>query len=455
MEPSSINTILSQNLLLSATPNLTLLVGGGLVLLLLLLLSALVSGAEVAFFSLSHSDRMKCKTSAIEEDVKIYQLLENPSRLLATILLLNNLFNVAFVTLSTYLTWQATGSKDTGGIIIITLTVFVTFAIVFVGEVTPKVYANIRSLEVARNTVNVIAFAVKYLKPFSSALLTISHLVEKRFQRKNYTLSVDEMNKAIEITTNQEDSSEEEKGILKGIVKFGTISAKQIMTVRPDISGIDIDTTFAELVSTISKSEYSRIPIYKDTLDKIEGILHAKDVLPYIHLEEFDWLILIKKDVFFIPENKKIDVLLKDFQEMRVHIAIVADEYGGTSGLVTLEDVLEEIIGEINDEFDDEQSRPYEQINENTYIFEGKISLNDFCKELEIEETIFEEVKGESESLAGLVLELNQGMPNISQTITFGNFIFEVIAADKRKIKKIKVEHQLINNQVVDEKTGL
>ena len=183
--------------------------------------------------------------------------------------------------------------------------------------------------------------------------------------------------------------------------------------------------------------------------------MHAKDVLPYIHLEDFDWLTLIKKEVFFIPENKKIDVLLKDFQEMRVHIAIVADEYGGTSGLVTLEDVLEEIVGEINDEFDDEQSRPYEEINENTYIFEGKISLNDFCKELDIEESIFEEVKGDSESLAGLILELNQGMPNVSQTIIYQNFVFEITSADKRKIKKIKVEHKLTNNQVLDEKTGL
>ncbi len=454
MEPSSINTLLFQKLLLSATPNTTFYVVGGLVLIILILLSALVSGAEVAFFSLSHSDRMKCKTSSVEADVKIYQLLENPQRLLATILLLNNLFNVAFVTFSTYLTWQVFG-KEIDWKIKAVLVCIETFLIVFVGEVTPKVYSNVRSLEVARNTVGIIAFAVKYLKPFSSGLLTISHVVEKRFQRKNYTLSVDEMNKAIEITTNQEESSEEEKGILKGIVKFGTISAKQIMTVRPDISGIEIDTKFSDLIKMISKSEYSRIPIYKDTLDKIEGILHAKDVLPYIHLEDFDWLTLIKKEVFFIPENKKIDVLLKDFQEMRVHIAIVADEYGGTSGLVTLEDVLEEIVGEINDEFDDEQSRPYEEINENTYIFEGKISLNDFCKELDIEESIFEEVKGDSESLAGLILELNQGMPNVSQTIIYQNFVFEITSADKRKIKKIKVEHKLTNNQVLDEKTGL
>jgi putative hemolysin len=454
LEPSSINTLLFQKLLLSATPNTTFYVVGGLVLIILILLSALVSGAEVAFFSLSHSDRMKCKTSSVEADVKIFQLLENPQRLLATILLLNNLFNVAFVTFSTYLTWQVFG-KEIDWKIKAVLVCIETFLIVFVGEVTPKVYSNVRSLEVARNTVGIIAFAVKYLKPFSSGLLTISHVVEKRFQRKNYTLSVDEMNKAIEITTNQEESSEEEKGILKGIVKFGTISAKQIMTVRPDISGIEIDTKFSDLIKMISKSEYSRIPIYKDTLDKIEGILHAKDVLPYIHLEDFDWLTLIKKEVFFIPENKKIDVLLKDFQEMRVHIAIVADEYGGTSGLVTLEDVLEEIVGEINDEFDDEQSRPYEQINENTYIFEGKISLNDFCKELDIEESIFEEVKGDSESLAGLILELNQGMPNVSQTIIYQNFVFEITSADKRKIKKIKVEHKLTNNQVLDEKTGL
>ena len=268
MEPSSINTLLFQKLLLSATPNTTFYVVGGLVLIILILLSALVSGAEVAFFSLSHSDRMKCKTSSVEADVKIYQLLENPQRLLATILLLNNLFNVAFVTFSTYLTWQVFG-KEIDWKIKAVLVCIETFLIVFVGEVTPKVYSNVRSLEVARNTVGIIAFAVKYLKPFSSGLLTISHVVEKRFQRKNYTLSVDEMNKAIEITTNQEESSEEEKGILKGIVKFGTISAKQIMTVRPDISGIEIDTKFSDLIKMISKSEYSRIPIYKDTLDKI------------------------------------------------------------------------------------------------------------------------------------------------------------------------------------------
>jgi putative hemolysin len=409
----------------------------GAILLVLLFLSALISGSEVAFFSLSTEDLNRSRNSNSYADKKIVELLEKPKLLLATILILNNLVNVAIVTYSTYLSWEIAGTRSPEGSFIVVLTFVVTFAIVFFGEVVPKVYANVNNISFARRTAGFLSVMSYIFKPLSSGLMSVSNLIEKRIEIKGYTISVNELNHALEITTGS-NTTQEEKGILKGIVNFGTLSVKQVMKSRMDITAFDIDLDFHELMDKINKSGYSRIPIFKESIDKIEGILYIKDLLPYIDKdEEFTWQELLRPG-YFIPESKKIDSLLKDFQEKRVHMAIVVDEYGGTSGLITLEDIIEEIVGEINDEFDDEDVA-YNKIDNNTFIFEGKTSLHDFCKIINEDPGIFEEVKGESESLGGLLLEMASKLPRVGDRITFDKFHFTAVSVDNRRIKRIRI----------------
>ena len=412
----------------------------GLVLAFLLLCSALISGSEVAYFSLSNEDLENIKDSKPETGRKIGILLSTPKRLLSTILILNNLINIAIVTLTTFVTWSIFGTNATGIIIILIQTVGVTFAIVFFGEIVPKVYANQAKIPFSLGMASVLSFFSTLLRPISALLIAFGNVIEKRFQSKGYSLSVDELNQALELTT--EDTPEEEKEILKGIVNFGTLTVKQVMKSRLEITALDVEMDFHELMDKINKSGYSRIPVFEETIDNILGVLYIKDLLPYIDKDEnFAWKDLIRKSLF-VPENKKADSLLKDFQKMRVHMAIVVDEYGGTSGLVTLEDLIEEIIGEINDEFDDADDFFFQEIDTDTFVFEGKVSLNDFCKKLELDPQIFEEVKGESESLGGLLLELNSKLPKNGTKIKFENFEFTVLAVDARKIKKVKVHIQ-------------
>jgi putative hemolysin len=404
---------------------------------LLLVLSGLVSGTEVAFFSLN-SDDISSFDDRNKSEEKVIMLLETPKSLLSTVLILNNLINIGIVTLTTFFTWSLFGLNATGVLIILIQTIGVTFAIVFFGEIVPKVYATKAKVEFAKMMAPPIYFFSLILKPLSSLLMAISNIIEKRIEKRGYSLSVDQLNQALEITT--EDTTEEEKDILKGIVNFSTLSVRQVMQSRMDVTAVEIETDFHELMDKINKSGYSRIPVYKETIDHIEGILYIKDLLPFIEKDEnFEWQKLIRKG-FFVPENKKIDTLLKDFQKKRVHMAIVVDEYGGTSGLVTLEDLIEEIIGEINDEFDDAEDFFFKELDKNTFIFEGKISLNDFCKKLEIDQQIFDEVKGESESLGGLLLELNSNLPKNGSKIRFESFEFTILAVDSKRIKKVKVQ---------------
>ena len=410
----------------------------GLILVILLSLSALISGSEVAFFSLSGKDLQECKDGGSKNELRVLGLLKKPKLLLATILILNNFVNVAIVTVSTFMLWGAVGSKTTEGTLIFGLTAAVTFAIVFFGEVIPKVYATQNNLSFARTTAGLLKIAESFFKPLSWLLMGLSDIVEKRFGKKGYKVSVDELNKALEITTTNEETTEEEKGILKGIVNFSTLSVKQVMRSRMDITAFDVEMDFHELMDKVNKSGYSRIPAYKETIDSIQGILYVKDLLPSVHKDEhFQWQSLLRTS-FFVPETKKIDSLLKDFQEKRVHMAIVVDEYGGTSGLITLEDIIEEIIGEINDEFDDEDIA-FNKLDDATYVFEGKTSLNDFCKVINEESNLFDEVKGESESLGGLMLELHSKMPRAGEVIKFSRFVFTVVAVDNRRIKRIRV----------------
>ena len=409
----------------------------GVFLLLLLALSAIVSGSEVAFFSLTKEDIRNFRNGESQREKKVAKLLEQPKRLLATILIANNLINVAFITMSTFLAWRIVGTHTTEGIVLVTLTTLTSAAIVFFGEVVPKVYANHNNAGFAKMASGLISMATFIFRPVAYVLLSLSNIIESRIQRKGYNLSVDDLNQALELTTNH-NTSEEEKGILKGIVNFGTLSVKQVMRSRMEITALDVETDFHELMDKINKSGFSRIPVYNETIDKIEGILYIKDLLSYIENEaDFKWQTLLRPG-FFIPENKKVDSLLKDFQEKRVHMAIVVDEYGGTSGLITLEDVIEEIVGEINDEFDND-GVGYNKLDEHTYIFEGRTSLNDFCKIVGDEVNIFDHVKGESESLGGLILELHSKLPRVGEKISFDHFRFTVVSVDNKRIKRVRV----------------
>jgi putative hemolysin len=410
----------------------------GLILLALLFISAMVSGSEVAFFSLSANDLNKCKESGKSNDEKVLLLVTRPKLLLATILILNNFVNVAIVTFSTYVTWEITGSRSADGSVIAILTVVVTLALVFFGEVIPKVYATQNNLLLARTTATFLKGSSFILKPLASLLMKMSDIIERRYEKRGYDISVEELNQALEITTMGAETTDEEKDILKGIVNFGTLTVKQIMKSRMDIMAFDIEINFHELMDKVNKSGYSRVPVYTETIDKIEGLLYVKDLLPYINEDEhFEWQNLLRQG-FFVPGTKKIDSLLKDFQEKRIHMAIVVDEYGGTSGLITLEDIIEEIVGEINDEFDEDEIA-YSKLDERTYVFEGKTSLNDFCKVADINPAVFEKVKGESESLGGLLLELNNKLPNAGEKIRFDRFVFTVVSVDNKRIKRIRV----------------
>lgn len=399
----------------------------------LLFLSGLISGSEVAFFSLSRDEINK----EGKNGKRIADLLGNPRRLLATILILNNLVNLFIITISTFFTWSLVG-KESGGGVLVLLTTLVTLLLIFFGEIIPKVYANSTSKAFASRTSGLLYYSDKVLKPLSWFLMSLSGVIEKRIQKKGYSLSVDELHQALELTT-VEETTEEEKGMLKGIVNFGTLTVKQVMRSRMDITAFDKETDFHELMDLVNKTGYSRIPIYTESVDKIDGILYIKDLLPHLEKEEdFAWQDLIRPGVF-VPESKRIDDLFKDFQDKRVHMAIVVDEYGGTEGLITLEDIIEEIVGEINDEFDEGSEITYNKLDPNTYVFEAKTSLNDFCKVTELDPQFFDETKGESESIGGLLLEINQKLPNAGEKIKYKNLHFTTVAVDQKRIKRVRV----------------
>jgi len=415
----------------------TFYIFNGVGIFLLLIISGLVSGSEVAFFSLSQEQIDDCEASDKKIDKKIARLIGHPRKLLATILILNNLVNIFIVTISTYATWHVVGGEATGSAIAI-LTVSITVLIIFFGEILPKVFATQNNLGFARKTAGFIHFFNNILTPLSWLLLNTGRGLESKIQKRGYNLSVDEINQALEITSDDQ-VTEDQKDILKGVVNFGTLTVKQVMKARMDITAVDIETDFHELMNQINKTGYSRIPVYNETLDKIEGVLYTKDLLPHIEqADDFDWRGLLRPP-FFVPESKKIDDLLKDFQEKRVHMALIVDEYGGTEGLITMEDVIEEIVGEINDEFDDEDDDMHTKIDHQTYIFEGRTSLTDFCKITGMNAQDFETIKGESESLGGLILEINEKLPHAGEKIGFDRYEFSIVAVDQKRIKRVRV----------------
>ncbi len=409
------------------------------VLVVLLICSALISGSEVAFFSLSPAQTNELESRKTPTDELILNLLEQPKRLLATILIANNFVNVGIVILSTYITNSFIDITTHPVIAFIVQVIVVTSLILLIGDIIPKVYATVNPLRVARFMSRPLNFTVKLLHPLSYVLTASTNIIDKRLERHKQQITMEELSDAIDITSDG-TTDEDDRKILKSITKFGNITVREIMRPRIDVTAVEISEPFGKVKKLVVDSGYSRIPTYDETPDKVTGVLYIKDLLPYLDSgDDFEWTSLIR-NAFFIPENKPIDDLLKEFREKKIHLAVVVDEYGGTSGIVTMEDVIEEIVGEINDEFDSESDETgYTKIDDNNYIFEGKTLLNDFYKITGINDDRFEEAKGESDTLAGLLLELAGKIPRTSERITFGEFVFRIEAADKRRIKRVKV----------------
>ena len=414
-----------------------------IVLLLLLISSALISGTEVAFFSLSQTDLNELSNNGKDKNI-VVTLLEKPRKLLATILITNNFINILIVLLFASLAENLFGNFNYSlnaylfsiSVRFLLEIIFVTFLILLFGEVLPKVYASRNALGFSKKMSKLIHIINIILTPFSLPLTTLTKWIEKKLGSKNNTFSVETLSQALELTSEGATTKDEHK-ILEGIVNFGNTETVQIMKPRIDIFALSDDETYEIVLDKIIKNGYSRNPIYKENIDNIIGVLYAKDLLEHLNKESFKWQTLLRKP-FFVPENKKLDDLLSDFRAKKNHLAIVVDEYGGTSGLVTLEDVIEEIVGDINDEFDN-NDLSYSKIDENNYIFEGKTTIKDFCKVLDDEdEAVFEEEKGESETLAGFILEISGKFPKKGEKINFKNYAFTIEALDKKRIKQIK-----------------
>ena len=412
------------------------------VLLILLLLSALISGAEVAFFSLTPSDLELPTANKASKKIKtVSLLLEKPKKLLATILVGNNFINIAIVLLFDSLgqVWFAGLNQVYFGVNIrfVVEVGVVTFLILLFGEILPKIYASRNSLRFAI----FMAFPLKMLDvlftPLSIPMQAITVSIQERFGKQKSNISVDQLSQALELTDQKETTTEEQK-ILKGIVTFGTTDTKQVMKNRMDIFALNQELPYHEILPLIIENGYSRIPVYKDNVDTISGILYVKDLIPHIDAKTLDWNSLIRAP-YFVPENKKLDDLLNEFKKMKMHLAIVVDEYGGTSGLISLEDIIEEIVGEISDEFDDEDLI-FSKLDENNYVFEGKTPLKDFYKVIGLENfTVFEDQKGEAETLAGFLLEISKGFPKKNEVLTYHNYAFTIEAFENKRIKQIKL----------------
>ncbi|MFD1614558.1 gliding motility-associated protein GldE [Gelatiniphilus marinus] len=411
-------------------------VSGYALLFLLLICSGLISGAEVALFSLTRTDI----NEGLEQNSKriqiIAKLLERPKKLLATILVSNNFINIAIVILFAYLGGNMFDSIASPLLKFTLEVIIVTFLILLFGEILPKIYANRNKLKFVTFMAYPLRILDVLLTPISMPMRGITLAIHKKLGKQKSNLSINQLSQALELTS-EDDTTKEEQKILQGIVSFGNTDTKQVMRPRIDIFALNIEQNYAEIMPEIIANGYSRIPVYRDNIDSIEGVLYVKDLLPYIDREQFDWTTLLR-DPFFVPENKKLDDLMAEFQEKKVHLAVVVDEYGGTSGLISLEDIIEEIVGDISDEFDDEDLM-YSKLDDNNYVFEGKTALKDFYKIIKIEDdTAFEDHKGEAETIAGFVLEISKSFPKLNSKINFENYVFTIEAMDKKRIKLVK-----------------
>ncbi|MHC1708770.1 MAG: gliding motility-associated protein GldE [Bacteroidales bacterium] len=405
----------------------------------LLVALAFINASEVAFFALKPSQLKEIRVNESNQDDLVAKLLQDPRKLLATILIAVNFLNVSIVIIFTFISNALINFSDYPVIGFVLQVLVLTLIILFFGEILPKVFASQRTIQVAIFMARPMSVLIRILTPLSSILTGSTQFVDKKLARKYTNISMSELEEAIDITTDA-NTPEDEKKILKGIVNFGEIEVREIMKSRIFITAVEKSLNFYELLHTIKDSGYSRIPVYEENLDTVTGVLHIKDFLPHLNKEEsFDWHDLIRP-AFFVPENKKINDLLEEFQSKKIHLAIVVDEYGGTSGIITLEDVIEEIVGEINDEFDtDPESAGFSKVDDYNYFFSGEIPITDFCRIMKIEPEVFEKVKGESGTLAGLILEMTGKMPEQDAKISFGRLLFRIEKADQRRIHKIKV----------------
>lgn len=429
-EPSILNTIF----LISNTSFVTSII----LLIVLLICSALISGAEVAIFSLTKTninEGIENKSSQIQI---ISNLLDRPKKLLATILVANNFINIAIVLLFAYIGETLFNNISNTLTRFLLEVVSATFLILLFGEIIPKIYASRNSVQFSSFMARPLQVLDVLFSPISLPMRYVTMKIQNTFGKQKSNLSVDQLSQALELTNN-DDTTQEEQKLLQGIVSFGNTDTKQVMRPRIDLFALDISTPFNTIISEIIENGYSRIPIYKENIDTIIGVLYVKDLLPHLNKEDFKWTKLIR-DPFFVPENKKLDDLMVEFQSKKVHLAVVVDEYGGTSGLVSLEDIIEEIVGDISDEYDDEDLI-YTKLDDNNYSFEGKTPLKDVFKILEIENDIedFEAKKGEAETLAGFVLEISGGFPRIGSKINFRNYVFTIEALERKRIKQIKL----------------
>ena len=400
----------------------------------MLISSGLISGSEVALFSLSKT-QLKNKENNNQINI-ISKLLSTPNKLLATILVANNFINIGIVILFTQI-GEIIFINITSSILKFILEVVVaTFLILLFGEILPKIYANRNNLKFSKIVAYPLLFLDIFFTPASIPMQRFSNFIKNRLSFKSTNINVDKLTHALDLTSTEDTTIQEQK-ILKGILTFGNTETKEIMIPRMDIYAFNYDLTFKDVLKNIVNNTYSRIPIYKDNLDEITGILYVKDLLPYLHLSDFDWTSILRKP-FFIPEIKKLDDLMQEFQNKKIHLAIVVDEYGGTSGVISLEDVIEEIVGDISDEFDDD-SLSFSKLDNDNYIFEGKISMKDFYKVLNIDSSIFDKFKGDSDTLAGFILELSRSFPKVNSKIVFENYIFTIESVDNKRIKQIKV----------------
>lgn len=403
---------------------------------LLLFASGFVSASEIAFFSLSPNDLNDIEEENHTSDKHIKSLLADTERLLATILISNNFVNVMIIMLCNFFFAEVIDFGTSVLLEFLVITVILTFLLLLFGEIMPKIYSAQNTLKFCRFSAPIHVILKKVFAPLSGVLAKSSVIVNKCVSKKNYSISVDDLSQALELTDKNEIS--EESNILEGIIRFGDETAVEIMTPRLDVVDLEIHTPFTEVLKCVVDNAYSRIPVYEGSRDNVKGILYIKDLLPHLGKgDNFRWQTLVRA-AYFVPETKKIDDLLRDFQATKIHIAIVVDEFGGTSGIVTMEDIIEEIVGEINDEYDEEE-RSYVKLNDHTYVFEAKTLLSDFYKVLKLDNDVFEEVEGEADTLAGLLLEIKGEFPVLHEKLSYGKFHFEVLEMDARRILKIKV----------------
>ena len=401
----------------------------------LILLSGFASASEIAFFSLSPADLEAMDPDKSPLDMLVQKLRDDSERTLATILITNNLINVTIIMLCNYilinlLTFSAEWLQ------FLCVTILLTFLLLLFGEIIPKVYGSTNPLAFCRKAVKGVMFFRKLFWPIETILLKSGAFAEKVLQKENRQLSIDDLEQALELT--DKSDIKDEQSMLQGIIRFGDETAKEVMTSRQDIIDLDIRCSYEDVLKCIVDNNYSRIPVYQDNKDNIRGVLYIKDLLPHLSKPaNFRWQSLIRPS-YFVPETKKIDDLLREFQENKVHIAIVVDEFGGTSGIVTLEDILEEIVGEINDEYDEEEHN-YTKLDANSYIFEGKTLLNDFTKILNLPDDEFDDIEGDADSLAGLLLEIKGDFPAVHEILKYKRYTFEVLEIDERRISKVKV----------------